>query len=415
MHEELVVRRRWISERRFLHALDFCMVLPGPEAMQLATYLGWLMHRTAGGLLAGGLFILPSFVLLAGLSWGYMAFGSVPAVAGLFAGVKPAVIALVLHAGWRIGRRTIRAPWQLAVACGAVGLTLGGVPYPAIVAAAAAVGWIATRTGGVSTRVPASSGAAHATAGEGTGAAEAPRFLIDDDTPPPAHAAFRWSHLARVGLAGAAAWGLPVAAMAAWLGTTAPLVLLALFFTKAALLGFGGAYAVLPYVHAGIVQHFGWLTSAQMLDGLGLGESTPGPLIIVVVFVGYVAAWSQAMLGAVPPALAGLAGAAGAAWCTFLPSFVFVLGAGPLVEATRRRPALTAPLAGVSAAVVGMIAHLALVLGVAVLWPRGLGALPSWGAVAIAVAALAALRRGIGVVGVVLASAAAGVVLHALP
>ena len=356
MHRELVEQRRWISERRFLHALNYCMLLPGPEAQQLATYIGWLMHRTAGGIAAGALFVLPSLAILIALSWVYVRFGQVPLVAGLFYGIKPAVAALVLQAVHRIGSRTLktprRAPLLWAIALGSfVALYLLELPFPAIVAAAALAGWLGARWA----PTQFSGGAGHGAAQTSHGPA-----LIDDHTPTPAHARFTRGRLARVLTIGGSLWALSMGLLVAGDGWDGALAQMGWFFTKAALLTFGGAYAVLPYVYQGAVEHFGWLTGPQMIDGLALGETTPGPLIMVVAFVGFVGGWAKAVLG--PDAL--FAGAALAAtvvtWFTFLPSFVFILAGGPVVEATHGKLGFTAPLTGVTAAVVGVIASLAL-------------------------------------------------------
>ncbi|PTT89501.1 chromate transporter, partial [Pelomonas sp. HMWF004] len=329
LHAELVERRRWISEKRFMHALNYCMLLPGPEAQQLATYLGWLMHRTAGGIAAGVLFVLPSLVLLITLSWLYMAHGEQPLIAGLFDGLKPAVLALVIQAAHRLGSRVLTTPLRWALAGGAL-LAVGGLnlPFPLVVLAAGLIGHLT------------SSGEALRHASQAA-TPSAPAW-IDDDTPTPAHARFSRARLARVLGAGALLFALPYAALWAWGGPV--LQAMAGFFTQAALVTFGGAYAVLPYVFQGAVEQHGWLTAAQMMDGLALGETTPGPLIMVVAFVGFAGGWTQAVLG--PDAL--LAGAALAAvvvtWFTFLPSFIFILAGGPLVESTQRMPRLASAL-----------------------------------------------------------------------
>lgn len=403
MHAELVERRRWISEQRFLHALNYCMLLPGPEATQLAVYIGWLMHRTVGGIIAGVLFVLPSLLLLIGLSWAYMAYGSLPAVAGILYGMKPAVVAIVLAAAWRIGQRTLRNRPLMAIALLAfIAISFIKLPFPAIVATAALLGWAG---GHLRPQLFALSAAAHGPAA--TPGAHAPA-LIDDDTPTPPHARFSWAGLARVAASGlllmAGGWLL-----LAWLfGIDKPLAQMGWFFTKAAMMTFGGAYAVLPYVYQGGVEHFHWLTAAQMVDGLALGETTPGPLIMVVAFVGFVGAWThQAIAG--NPALAGIAGAAVAAWFTFVPSFIFILAGGPLVESTRGNIRMTAPLTAISAAVVGVIASLALFFGIHVFHPGGSW---DWPAIAIAAAAAIALMQyKQGTMRVLLACAIAGIVL----
>ncbi|MGH8612108.1 MAG: chromate efflux transporter, partial [Gammaproteobacteria bacterium] len=274
MHQELVERRRWISERRFLHALNYCMLLPGPEAQQLATYIGWLMHRTWGGVVAGGLFVLPSLVILIALSWIYIAFGDLPLVAGLFYGIKPAVTAIVAQAAHRIGSRTLKNGLLMAIAVAAfVAMFALNVPFPAIVVAAALVGYLGGRLAPDKFRA----GGGHSTFEQSFGPA-----LIDDDTPTPEHARFRWSKLVGIGIAGLSLWLIPMALLLGTFGWSGTLTQMGWFFTKAALLTFGGAYAVLPYVYQGAVGRYAWLSPTQMIDGLALGETTPGPLIMVV-------------------------------------------------------------------------------------------------------------------------------------
>ena len=401
MHHELVEQRRWISERRFLHALNYCMVLPGPEAQQLATYIGWLMHRSWGGIAAGALFVLPSLAILIGLSWIYMAFGQLPLVAGLFYGIKPAVTAIVVQAAHRIGARALRN-WMLwAIAAAAfVAIFALDVPFPAIIALAALIGAVGGRYAPDRFKL----GGAHAGAGKSYGPA-----LIDDETPTPAHARFGWMRLTQVAIAGALLWLVPTALMAAWLGWSHTLTQMGWFFTKAALLTFGGAYAVLPYVNQGAVGQFHWITPTQMIDGLGLGETTPGPLIMVVAFVGFAGAYRTAFLGADRLFLAGAAGACVATWFTFLPSFVFILAGGPLVERTHNDLKFTAPLTAITAAVVGVVLNLALYFGYHVLWPGGLdGRFDLISALIALAAAVALLRYKARVVPVIAACAAAG-------
>jgi chromate transporter len=407
MHRELVEQRRWISERRFLHALNYCMLLPGPEAQQLATYIGWLMHRTWGGIAAGALFVLPSLFILIALSWVYVAFGQVSWVAALFYGIKPAVAAIVLHAVWRIGGRTLRRPdrapllWAIAV-LSFVAVAILQVPFPAVVLGAALAG----AAGGRWWPQQVGTGAGHAQAKADYGPA-----LIDDHTPTPEHARLRRSGLARVVLVGALLWLAPMAALVAWHGWEGTLAQMGWFFTKAALLTFGGAYAVLPYVYQGAVEQFHWLTGPQMIDGLALGETTPGPLIMVVAFVAFVGGWTRQVLG--PDLLftgAALA-ACVATWFTFLPSFLFILAGGPLVESTHGQLRFTAPLTGITAAVVGVIASLALFFLRHIAWPAP--GVVDWAALAVtAGAALALLRFNAGVIPVIAACAVAGLVLR---
>lgn len=385
LHEELVERRRWISDARFLHALNYCMVLPGPEAQQLATYLGWLMHRTWGGIVAGVLFVLPSLFILIGLSWVYLAFGSTALVAGLFAGIKPAVTAIVLQAAWRIGKRTLRNRmlWALA-ALSWFALYVLQTPFPAIVLGAGLIGVIGGR---LAPHVFQASGGHAAQAGQ-----HAPAF-IDDDTPTPAHARFTLTGLLKVLACGLALWLLPMAWVVLTQGWDHTLTQMAWFFTKAALLTFGGAYAVLPYVYQGGVEQFGWVTATQMIDGLALGETTPGPLIMVVAFVGYVGGHTQALLGPDHLFLAGALAATVVTWFTFLPSFVFILAGGPFIESTHQDVRLSAPLTAITAAVVGVVVSLALFFGQHVFWPQGMGGRFDVAAACIAAAAALALIR----------------------
>ena len=385
MHRELVEERRWISERRYLHALNYCMVLPGPEAQQLATYIGWLMHRTWGGIVAGGLFVLPSLFVLIALSWIYCAFGDVPLVAGLFFGIKPAVTAIVLQATHRIGMRALknRVLWGIAAAS-FVAIFALDVPFPAIVGLAALVGWAGSRMLPQAFRA----GGGHGAAGKSFGAA-----LIDDETPPPPHARFSWGRLAVVAIGGFALWLVPMASLTAAFGWDHTLTQMGWFFTKAALMTFGGAYAVLPYVNQGAVGHYHWLTPIQMIDGLALGETTPGPLIMVVTFVGFVGGWTQAPFGPEAKLVAALAGAVLVTWFTFLPSFFFIVAGGPLVESTHGNIEFTAPLTAITAAVVGVILNLALFFGWHVLWPDGWAGRFDWISAAMALGAAVALFR----------------------
>ncbi len=404
MHTELVERRRWISEQRFLHALNYCMLLPGPEAQQLATYIGWLLHRTWGGVVAGGLFVLPSLFILIGLSWVYAAWGDVPVIAGLFYGIKPAVTAIVLHAAHRIGSRALKNPvlWTIAGAA-FVAIFAMELPFPLIVAIAALIGFVGGRGWPQCFQV----GSRHGSNSQGYGPA-----LIDDDTPTPTHARFRWSRLVWIVAAGAALWAAPMAILTAIYGWQGAYTQMGWFFTKAAYLTFGGAYAVLPYIYQGAVDHYGWLTPIQMIDGLALGETTPGPLIMVVAFVGFVGGYAQGLLGPEHLFMAGALAAAIVTWFTFLPSFLFILAGGPLVEATKEDLKFTAPLTAITAAVVGVILNLAVFFGYHVLWPKGLAGHFDWGSALIALGAAAALFRfKRGVIEVITACAVIGLLL----
>jgi chromate transporter len=385
MHEELVVRRKWLSEKRFLHALNYCMVLPGPEAQQLATYIGWLMHKTRGGVAAGVLFVLPSLFLLMGLSWIYIAYGQVTWVAGLFYGIKPAVAAIVLQAAYRIGSRVLHNNllWAIAIASFMAIFALN-VPFPLIVLAAAIIGFVGGRLSPASLRM----GGGHAAVAVSTVNA-----LIGDDTPTPSHAVFTWKRLWQVLLAATVLWLVPMGLLMFQFGWDHTLTQMSWFFTKAALLTFGGAYAVLPYVFQGAVEQFGWVTATQMMDGLALGETTPGPLIMVVAFVGFVGAYAQALLGPDSLFLAGALAATLVTWFTFLPSFIFILAGGPFVESTQNDLKFTAPLTAITAAVVGVILNLALFFGYHTVWPQGFGAPLDITSALIAIAAAIALLK----------------------
>jgi chromate transporter len=381
MHHELVERRRWISEERFLHALNFCMMLPGPEAQQLATYIGWLMHRTRGGIAAGALFVLPSLAILIALSWLYLAFGDVPAIAGAFYGIKPAVTAIVVFAAYRLGSRALTNAWAWSIAALALlAVAVARLPFPLVIALAALIGFIGGRIDPARFSLRGGHGAAKPSHGPA---------VIDDDTPTPPHAVFSRARFARVLLVSLVLWGGAIAALTLAFGGDAVLTTMAWFFTQAALLTFGGAYAVLPYVFQGAVEQHHWLTAGQMIDGLALGESTPGPLIMVVAFVGFVGGWTHAVLGSDSLFVSGAVAAAVVTYFTFLPSFCFVLLGGPLIESTHGDLRFTAPLAGITAAVVGVIVNLALFFAWHVLWPAGDGM--RFDAVAAAIGVLAAL------------------------
>ena len=389
LHQELVEKRRWLSERRFLHALNYCMLLPGPEAQQLATYIGWLMHRSWGGVIAGVLFVLPSLLILIGLSWVYLAYGDVPLVAGLFYGLKPAVTAIVAQAAWRIGGRVLRNAWLWGIALAAfVAIFALQLPFPLIVLAAALIGYL----GGRLAPQHFTGAAAHGEVGAAPVAA-----LIDDDTRL-AHTRFRPARLGLILLLGALLWLLPMGLLTLAFGWQGTLTQMGWFFTKAALLTFGGAYAVLPYVYQGAIEQYGWLTPRQMIDGLALGETTPGPLIMVVAFVAFVGAYGQPPFAGDSAFASGALAAALVTWFTFLPSFLFILAGGPLVESTHGRLQFTAPLTGITAAVVGVIVNLALFFAYHVLWPDGFGGTFDWLSAAITLGAgvaLLGLRRGV--------------------
>ena len=389
MHEELVERRRWVSEKRFLHALNYCMLLPGPEAQQLAIYIGWLLHRTWGGIVAGILFVLPSLFILIALSWIYIAFGDVSLVAGVFYGIKPAVTAIVLQAAWRIGGRTLRHPALWCIAAAAfVAIFALNVPFPYIVVSAALIG----AAGGKWLPRFFHIGA------QGVAGRDDDQAVIGDHCPRADHTRFSWPHLLRIVAAGAVLWVLPMGVLYAALGWDHTLTRMGWFFTTAALLTFGGAYAVLPYVYQGAVGHYGWLSGSQVIDGLALGETTPGPLIMVVAFVGFIGAYVEGFFGPELRFVAGALAATLVTWFTFLPSFLFILAGGPLIESTHGDLKFTAPLTAITAAVVGVVLNLALFFGYHVLWPDGFeGGFDAISAlIALAAAyALFRLKRGV--------------------
>ncbi len=405
MHQELVERRRWISEARFLHALNYCMVLPGPEAQQLATYIGWLMHRTPGGIVAGLLFILPSLLILIGLSWVYLAYGNLPIVEGLFYGIKPAVTAIVLFAAYRIGHRVLKnaALWSIAAAS-FLAIFVFKLPFPYIVLTAAGLGYLGGRLRPDLFLVGPK---------EATEKKEPSGALLGDHTPVQEHTRFKWAGLGRVILFGALLWLVPMAALMIAFGWEHNLTQMAWFFTKAALLTFGGAYAVLPYVFQGAVTHYQWLTPTQMIDGLALGETTPGPLIMVVAFVGFLGGYTKAVFGPDSLFLAGAVAACLVSWFTFLPSFLFILIGGPLVESTRGNLNFTAPLTAITAAVVGVVVNLALFFGYYLVWPEGFDGGFEWIPAAISIMAFVALflfKRSI--IEVIVGCAVLGLAVH---
>lgn len=389
MHGELVDKRRWIAEESFLRALNFCMLLPGPEAMQLATWLGWRLHGLRGGIAAGALFVLPAAVLMAVLSWAYLHWQTLPVMTGSVFGLQAAVLGIVVHAAQRIGGRVLKTPFAIALASVALlAIAVLRLPFPLIVLAAAIAGWWAWR--------------------------HRPHWLPGERESSTPHAALptnsRWQAM-RVAVTCLLLWWLPILALGAWLGHDSTAFAMGVFFSKTSLLTLGGAYAVLPYVAAQAVDVQGWLAPAQMMTGLGLAETTPGPLILVLEFVGFAGGWQHPDLAS--PLASGLLGAGVAVWATFLPSFLFVLTAAPWIERIGRWPRANAVLAAITAAVVGVIAHLVLWFGWRLLsaqaWPAALLAL---GIAALVYAGLARWRWP--VAAIVPVAAVVGVVARVL-
>lgn len=383
MHQELVEKRRWISEKRFLHALNFCMLLPGPEAQQLATYIGWLMHRGMGGLMAGVLFVAPSLFILIALSWIYISYGEVPIVAGLFYGIKPAITAVIIHAAYRIGSRAIKNSMLFTISVAAfLSIFIFKIPFPIIVVAAAIIGFIGGRV--IPEMFKQNSG--HASEDKSFGPA-----IIDDTTPVPSHALFSIRRLIRACVIGVVLWMIPMGLLNYYYGWDHTLTQMGWFFTKAALVTFGGAYAVLPYVYQGAIENYAWVSPTQMIDGLALGETTPGPLIMVVAFVAFLGGYLNELFGPEQLLLAGAVAATLVTWFTFLPSFLFIFAGGPFIETTHGNLKFTAPLTAITAAVVGVIINLALFFGYHVLWPDGFSGTFDWISAVITLFATAAL------------------------
>jgi chromate transporter len=381
MHSELVEKRRWISEARFLHALNYCMLLPGPEAQQLATYVGWLLHKTWGGVVAGALFVIPSMFILWALSFVYVTFGAVPWVAAIFYGLKPAVLAIVTAAVIRIGSKALKneVMWTLA-AVAFVAIYFFKVPFPIIILSAAIIGFI----GGKVRRDKFLVIGGHGPKGH---AAEA--TVIDDNATAAEHTRPTLTQALKVCATWLALWWIPIVLLALWLGTSHTLFREAIFFSKASMVTFGGAYAVLPYVSQQAVETHHWLTAPQMLDGLGLAETTPGPLIMVLQFVGFLGGWNHP--GALPPLLAATLGAFITTWTTFVPCFLWIFLGAPHIEQLRGNEKLTTALSAVTAAVVGVILNLAVWFGLHVLFPGGRAV--DWLAIAIAAVAFAGMVR----------------------
>jgi chromate transporter len=387
MHAELVERRRWIPEASFLHGLNYCMLLPGPEATQLATFLGWRMHGLKGGVAAGTLFVLPGALVIALLAWLYVSLGEVPAVSGVLLGLQAGVLAIIAQAVLRIGKRVLTTPLAIGLAVAALlAMALFSVPFPAVIAGAGVLGFMVGRLQPAWLPAVAAGGSA-----AGTSVDASPGRGL------------RWALL--VAATYLVAWWLPVAGIAAWLGTDSTTFTQAIFFSKAAVVTFGGAYAVLPYVAQQAVEVHQWLQPGQMMVGLGLAETTPGPLILVLQFVGFVGGWQQPDLPS--PLAAALLAAAVTSWVTFIPSFLFVLPVAPWIERLREWPLASMTLGAITAAVVGVIANLGLWFGWQLL---STGPVPErvFAAVVAVVAFWGLMRRGWSILLVVPACAVAG-------
>jgi chromate transporter len=358
MQTELVDRKKWIGQARFLHALNFCMLLPGPEAQQLAIYIGWLLHKTWGGIVAGALFVIPSIFILWALSFVYAAYGNIPWIAAVFYGLKPAVMAIVAVAVIRIGRKALRNPFLWCIAAAAfAGIFFFKISFPLIILGAALLGFLGQRTW------PNKFVAARH--GPGTKSDS----ILSDEEESPGHARPSWSRAARISIVCLTLWWTPVLLVGLWQGWDHTLFKEGLFFSKAAVVTFGGAYAVLPYVAQEAVEKFGWLQTGQMMDGLGLAETTPGPLIMVLQFVGFMGGWRKP--GLLSPLLAGTVGALITTWVTFVPCFLWILLGAPHIEQLRGNTKLTAALSAVTAAVVGVILNLAVWFGLHAIFPAG--------------------------------------------
>src|SRR6478736_5663081 len=412
MHRILVEEKRWISESRFLHALNYCMLLPGPEAQQLATYIGWLMHRTLGGIMAGVLFVLPGIVAIMALSYVYAGYGNVPAVAALFFGLKAAVLAIVLEAVVRIGKRSLKNNVMRALAAAAfVGIFFFDIPFPIIIFGAALIGFVGASTGATAFQVKSGHGS-----GKQDGRADS---LLGDELPE--HTRPTVARALRVSSLWLALWLIPVVALLLILGRGNVFSEIAVFFSKMAMVTFGGAYAVLAYVAQQAVETYGWLKPGEMLDGLGMAETTPGPLIMVTQFVGFMGAYRSP--GSLHPLLAGTLGGLLTTWVTFVPCFLWIFLGAPFMETMRSNKALSAALSAITAAVVGVILNLAIWFALHVLFSElrevhGLGVtldVPVLSSVNIPsliltiCALLAVFRFKVGMIGVLAACSVLGV------
>jgi chromate transporter len=418
MHRILVEEKRWISEERFLHALNYCMLLPGPEAQQLATYIGWLMHRTLGGIIAGGLFVLPGAIAIMALSYVYAAWGNVPIVVALFFGLKAAVLAIVVEAVFRIGGRALRNQVLIGLAAAAfVGIFFFSVPFPIIIFGAALIGFIGGRMG-----LAAFQGGNGHGSDKAKGNVPIVDSLLGEDLPE--HVRPSVLRALQVSAVWLALWLVPVAAMLWTLGSGNVFSQIAVFFSKMAMVTFGGAYAVLAYVAQQAVEHYGWLKPGEMLDGLGMAETTPGPLIMVLQFVGFMAAFRDP--GSLSPMLAGTLGGLLATWVTFMPCFLWIFLGAPFVEKLRGNKALNAALSAITAAVVGVVLNLALWFAIHTVFRQtipvrafplsfdapNLWSVDAWALVLSVAAAVAIFRFKVGMIQTLAASCATGIILY---
>lgn len=390
MHRELVERRRWLSEERFLHALNYCMLLPGPEAQQLAIYIGWLLHRVWGGIVAGAFFVIPSIFVLLALSYTYAAYGNIPEVEGVLSGFKPVVVAIVVEAILKIGKRAIKRGAHLWIAVAAfVAIYFLHVPFPLIILAAGLTGLLGARFWpGTFTAQPPAPKMATIEEEDKTSADIIP-LVIDDDAPPPAHTLPSRVRIIRTLALGFVLWAIPFALIIAWRGWHSLHAQEYRYFTQAAFVTFGGAYAVLAYVTQAAAGSFGWITRVQAVDGLALAETTPGPLIMVLQFIGFMAAWNNPQ--GMTQTASAVTGALITTYTTFLPCFIFIFAGAPYIEVLRGNRKLSAALSGITAAVVGVILNLALVFGAAVIWPDGFAGGTNWFAAALSAMSFVAL------------------------
>ncbi len=394
MHKDLVEKKKWIDDEHFLQALNYCMILPGPEAQQLTIYIGWLLHGTPGGIVAGTLFVLPSVFILLALSWLYAALGNVPSVDALFYGLKPAVAAIVAEAVIRIGKKSLKNEvFVLLAALSFIGIYFLHIPFPVIILSAGIIGL----AGGILAPLK------FIVAGKGKPSTSS-EYVINDSLPSRAGLA-TWQHSLKVIAVCLPLWFMPIAILGLWRGWHDIFVIIGLLFSKAAMVTFGGAYAVLAYISQQVVDNYGWLQPEQMIDGLGLAETTPGPLIMVTQFVGFIAAYSHAQ--GLPAALAGLIGGLLTTWVTFVPCFMWILVGAPYIEKTRKNAKLGAALSAITAAVVGVVLNLSVLFTTHVLLPEGKGF--DWYALCAALIAFGGMfRLKWGMIPVIFGSALAG-------